>query len=110
MALQLERTRELGLLRASGLSRGQLWRLVTAQTGLMGLISGILSLPVGVAMAAMMIYIVNRRSFGWTMPMEVEPVILLQTVVWALAAAIVAGLVPSWRMAKVSPAEALREE
>jgi putative ABC transport system permease protein len=110
MALQLERTRELGLLRAFGLTRRQLWRLVTTQTGIMGLISGILALPVGIAMAAMMIYVVNRRSFGWTMPMEVDPAILLQTVALAVVAAVLAGVIPSRRMASVSPSEALREE
>jgi putative ABC transport system permease protein len=110
MALQLERTRELGLLRAAGLTRAQLWKLVTAQTGLMGLISGLLALPVGAAMAAMMIYVVNRRSFGWTMPMEVDPVLLIQTVAVAIVAAVLAGVLPSRRMATVSPAEALREE
>lgn len=110
MALQLERTRELGLLRAAGLTGGQLWRLVTMQTGIMGLISGVLALPVGIAMAAMMIYVVNRRSFGWTMPLEIDPAILLQTVALAVVAAVLAGVIPSRRMASVSPSEALREE
>ena len=110
MALQLERTRELGLLRASGLTGPQLWRLVTTQTGIMGLVSGILALPVGIAMAAMMIYVVNRRSFGWTMPLEIDPMILLQTVAIAVGAAVLAGVIPSRRMSMVSPAEALREE
>jgi len=40
MALQLERARELGVLRANGLTPGQVWHLVTSQTGLMGLAAG----------------------------------------------------------------------
>ncbi len=40
MALQLERARELGVLRANGLTPGQVWQLVTSQTGLMGLAAG----------------------------------------------------------------------
>jgi putative ABC transport system permease protein len=110
MALQLERARELGVLRANGLTPGQVWQLVTSQTGLMGLAAGLLSLPVGLTLAAIMIYVVNRRSFGWTIRMEVDPGMLLQALLLALAAALLAGLYPAYKMARTSPALALREE
>jgi putative ABC transport system permease protein len=110
MALQLERGRELGVLRANGLTPGQVWQLMTAQTGLMGLAAGLLSLPVGLTLAAIMIYVVNRRSFGWTIRMEVSPGVLLQALLLALAAALLAGLYPAYKMARTSPALALREE
>lgn len=110
MALQLERARELGVLRANGLTPGQVWQLVTSQTGLMGLAAGLLSIPVGLALAAIMIFVINRRSFGWTIRMDVAPEILLQALLLALAAALLAGLYPAWKMARTSPALALREE
>jgi putative ABC transport system permease protein len=110
MALQLERTRELGVLRANGVTPGQVWQLVTSQTGLMGLAAGLLSIPVGLALAAIMIFVINRRSFGWTIHLEVAPHILLEALLLALAAALLAGLYPAWKMARTSPALALREE
>ena len=110
MAQQLERTRELGLLRASGVTRRQVWLMVTAQTGLVGLVAGVLALPVGIAMAAMTTLVINQRSFGWTIPLEVEPAILGQAVLAAVLAALAAGILPSLRMASTSPAEALRSE
>ncbi len=110
MALQLERARELAVLRAHGLTRGQLWRLVTAQTGLLGLAAGLLSLPLGLALAAVMVHVVNRRSFGWTVRLDLAPEVFLQPLALALGAALLAGLYPAWRMARTPPAEALREE
>ncbi|HSF40418.1 MAG TPA: ABC transporter permease [Thermoanaerobaculia bacterium] len=110
MALQLERSRELGVLRANGVTPGQVWQLVTSQTGLMGLAAGLLSLPVGLALAAIMIYVINRRSFGWTIRMEVSPGVLLQALLLALAAALLAGIYPAFKMSRTSPALALREE
>jgi putative ABC transport system permease protein len=110
MALQLERARELGVLRANGVTPAQVWQLVTSQTGLMGLAAGLLSLPVGLALAAVMIFVINRRSFGWTIHMVVAPGVLLQALGLALAAALLAGLYPAWKMARTSPALALREE
>jgi putative ABC transport system permease protein len=89
---------------------GQVWQLVTAQTGLMGLAAGLLSLPVGLTLAAVMIYVINRRSFGWTIRMDLAPGILLQALLLALAAALLAGLYPAFKMARTSPALALREE
>ncbi len=110
MALQLERARELGVLRAAGMTPRQVWRLVISQTGLMGLAAGLLSLPVGLVLAAVMIHVVNRRSFGWTLQMAVDPAILGEALLLALAAALVAGLYPAWRMSRTPSAAALREE
>lgn len=109
-ALQLERARELGVLRANGMTPRQVWGLVTSQTGLMGVAAGLLAVPVGLALAAVMIYVVNRRSFGWTMALDPAPGILLEALALAVGAALLAGLYPAYRMARTSPAVALREE
>lgn len=109
-ALQLERARELGLLRASGMTPGQLGRLVVTQTGLMGLAAGVLAVPMGIALSVVMIFVVNKRSFGWTLNMEIGPEVLLQAVGLALVGALLAGLYPAWKMARTSPALALRGE
>lgn len=110
MALQLERARELAILRATGLTPPQVWRYVTLQTGLMGLISGILAVPLGIVLAAVLVFVINKRSFGWTLQLELTPEVLLQALVLALVAAVLAGLYPAWKMSKANPAHALREE
>ncbi|MEM7480208.1 MAG: FtsX-like permease family protein [Acidobacteriota bacterium] len=110
MALQLERTRELGVLRATGMTPGQLWRMLTGQTAITGLAAGLFALPIGTGLAALMIFVINRRSFGWSLRMTVAPLDLLAAVALATGAALLAGLYPAWKMARTSPAEALREE
>jgi putative ABC transport system permease protein len=110
MALQLERGREMAILRAVGFTPGQIWRLVTLQTGSMGMMAGLLSLPVGLVLANLLINVINRRSFGWSMQFAIEPKILWQAVVMAVLAATIAGLYPGWKMSHVTPAALLREE
>jgi putative ABC transport system permease protein len=110
MALQLERSRELAVLRAVGLTPRQLWRYVTLQTGLMGLFAGLLAVPLGLVLASVLIYVINKRSFGWTMQLDLSPEILVQPLVLALLAAVLAGTYPARRMARANPAMALREE
>ena len=110
MALQLERSREIGALRAIGFTSWQTWRMITAQTGLMGLISGLLSVPMGLALAAALVFVVNRRSFGWSMDLQLFPLVLVEAIALAVVASLLAGIFPAIKMAMVSPAEALREE
>lgn len=110
LAIQLESRRQTGLLRAVGLAPRQLWTLVESQTGAVGLIAGLQAIPLGVVLGAVMIFIVNRRSFGWTMTMQVDPALLVQGVAVAVGAALLAGAFSAWSMARGRPADALRAE
>ena len=110
LALQLERAREFAMLRATGMTVGQIGGVVSLQTGFMGAAAGLLALPTGTLLAAMLIFVIHRRAFGWSLPFQVDPVLLLETVVLAVVAALLAGLYPIWRMARARPAEALRME
>ena len=109
-AMQLERMREFGMLRAIGLDPRQLWQLILTETSLMGAVAGIVAIPVGTAMAMALIYVINRISFGWTLQFAMQPEIYIQAAVTAVVAAVLAGIYPAWRIARVSPAVALREE
>ena len=110
LALQLEREREIGVLRALGLAPRQVRGLVLGETGLMGAIAGLLALPLGVALAWVLIEHVNARAFGWTIHIELPAGPFLSSFGLAVGAALLAGLLPAWRMARISPAQALRSE
>ena len=73
MALQLERARELGTLRAVGMTQRQLWGMTMLETGLMGGTAGLWAMPSGFALALVLIYVINRRSFGWTLQLQMTP-------------------------------------
>lgn len=110
MSLQLERSREIGILRATGMTRWQLWRLALLETGLIGSTAGLIAMPMGLVLAAILIYIINLRSFGWTLEMQLRPEHFLQAFLVALGAALLAGLYPAWRMGAMQPATAVRSE
>ena len=110
LALQLERGREFATLRALGMTPGQIGSLVTTQTGVMGLLSGLAAIPLGVMMAWVLIKVINRRAFGWQIEMVVAPGILGSALFFAVLAALLAGLYPAWRAAHGQPAIAMREE
>jgi len=110
MAMQVERARELAVLRALGLTPAQVWGVITGETCIIGLAAVLLSLPLGVLQALVLIFVVNRRSFGWTMEPYLNPELLVHAVLLSLAAALLAGIYPSLRIARQQPALALKEE
>ena len=110
MSLQLERARELGVLRAIGMTLRQLWGLTFLETGLMGGLAGLLAIPTGFALAWILIYVINVRSFGWTLQMNLEPAYFVQAFAVALIAALLAGIYPALRLGRMVVATALRQE
>ncbi len=110
MALQLERSRELATLQALGCTPGQLSRLTLMETGLMGTVSAVLSWPIGLALAAILVYVINLRSFGWSIRLQIEPGLFLQAVAIGLAAALLAAIYPLHRLTRAEVAAGLRQE
>ena len=107
-AIQLERAREVGVLRALGLGRAQLFAHVELQTAVMGAIAGTVAAPTGLAMAWVLVEVINRRSFGWRIDLSIDPAVLAQAVAVAVAAALIAGVWPALRMSRADLARALR--
>jgi putative ABC transport system permease protein len=110
LALQLERAREFAVLRALGMTPLQLGGMITLQTGAIGLLSAIAAIPLGLVMAYVLIEVINRRAFGWQIDFAVAAEILWSSVLFGVAAALLAGLYPAYRAARGQPALAMREE
>ncbi len=110
LALQLEKAREMGILRALGLSIAEMRRLTFWETGLLGACAGLLALPTGYILAWILVFVINRRSFGWTLQMHAEPAPFVQAFLLAVGAALLAALYPAWRLSRMQAAEALRGE
>jgi putative ABC transport system permease protein len=110
LALQLEKAREIGILRALGLNLAEMRRLTLWETGLLGASAGLLALPAGYILAWILIFVINQRSFGWTLQMQVDPLPFIQAFLLSVGAALLAALYPAWRLSRMQVSEALRGE
>ncbi len=110
MSLLLERSRELAILRASGMTPLEVAVMVIAETLLMGLMAGILAIPLGLIMSSILIDVINLQSFGWSIQHLFPLEVIFQGLVLSLTAAFLAGCYPALHAARVSPSQALREE
>ncbi|MYD09675.1 MAG: ABC transporter permease [Chloroflexi bacterium] len=110
MALQLEHAREYGVMRATGMTARQLTQFAVIQTGLMGLVAGLLALPIGLLLSLVLTQVINLRSFGWSMQFSPQPGQFVEALLVAVVAALLAGLYPALLLGRLKPAESLRRE
>jgi len=110
MALQLARGREFATLRVIGLTPKQLWFCLLFETSFMGLMAGLLAIPLGLLLSIILILVINIQSFGWSMAISANSVDLLQAVMLSITAALLAGLYPAYKMSKAAPAQSLRND
>src|SRR5690606_2241651 len=110
LAIELERARETAVLRALGFAPGQLGALVLTQTALLGAAAAVAAVPLGTALAALLVHVINRRSFGWSMDFVLAGGPLVGGAALALGAALLAGAYPAWRLGRAELGRALREE
>ena len=109
-AVQVERARTTARLRAIGVTPNEVIGLALGECLFTGVAAGLLALPIGVALAAGLTHVINRRSFGWSMTLQIDIWQLVFTVLLAAAAAVVAGLFPAWRASRRPLAEALHAD
>ena len=70
-AIVLARRREFGMLRHLGMTRGQIGAMLAAEGGLLALLGVAVGLALGFAISLILIHVVNRQSFNWSMDVHV---------------------------------------
>jgi putative ABC transport system permease protein len=110
LAIELERTHELGVLRALGFSPRDIRTTLLTQTGLLGAAAGLAAIPLGATLAYLLVHVINRRSFGWSMELIVSWEPLAAGLGLAVGAALLAGIYPAHRASRIELGGALREE
>jgi len=109
-AMILQRGREIGVLRAIGARRAQIRRMVLVESGLIGLAGALLGSACGVVLSLILVHIIHRQFFGWTIRLTIEPGIFVQTLLLMVGAAVIAGIGPARMAATRVAAEAMRME
>lgn len=110
LAWELERSRELAMLRALGMTPAGTGLLVELQTVFMGLAALLAALPAGLLTAVVLIDVINRRAFGWQIDFHLRAGQIGEALTVSLAAALAAGLYPAWRAAHALLAREMRVE
>jgi putative ABC transport system permease protein len=108
LTLANSRLPQLAPLWAIGLTRRQLAGIELTKTLSVALITALLALPLGLLVAWCLIAIVNVKAFGWRLPFHVFPLQLVKLLGVAMAASLIAALLPVARLARMQPASLVK--
>ena len=110
LASTIERTREIGILRSVGFGRVGILRSILWEAGLMGGLANLLGTLSGLGLSLILIHVINKQSFGWTIQFSFPGWLLAEYALLTLGASLAAGLFPAWRASRLPIAEAVRYE
>ncbi|MBV8924482.1 MAG: ABC transporter permease [Bradyrhizobium sp.] len=108
LTLANSRLPQLAPLWAIGITRRQLAAVELTKTLSVALITALLALPLGLLVAWCLIAIVNVKAFGWRLPFHVFPLQLVKLLGVAVAASLLASLLPVARLARMQPADLVK--
>jgi putative ABC transport system permease protein len=108
LTLSNSRLPQLAPLWAIGLTRRRLAAIELLKTMSVALITTLLALPLGLLVAWCLIAVVNVKAFGWRLPFDFFPMQLLQLLGVAMAAALLASLIPVLKLARMQPTRLIK--
>ncbi len=109
-SLEIEKRREHAVLRALGFTQANLTALIFSQSGIFAAFAALLALPLGFSMAWLLIYVINVRSFGWSMPMATDPSFAIAAFLLAIIPALLSSALITWKMRSMNISAAIKEE
>ncbi len=106
LARCLRKSSEIGVRRALGATRGAIFSQFLVEAGTLGLAGGV----VGLALAGLGLWLVRRSPAEYAPLAQMDWAMLAVTLALALASSLLAGLLPAWRAAHVTPAQQIKAQ
>jgi putative ABC transport system permease protein len=110
LALVIDRRREFGLLRFLGAADAQVRRMILFEAGFLGLLANLAGMILGYLLSLLLIYVIDKQSFGWTIQFHWPVVVLLPALGLVYLATLLAGLYPARIATQLVPIEVIHEE
>ncbi len=110
LAMVIDRRREFALVRFLGAAQPQVRRIILCEAGLLGLLANGIGLILGTFLSLILIFVINKQSFGWTIQFHWPVALLLAALTGIYAATVLAGLYPARTAIRMSPIEVIHEE
>jgi putative ABC transport system permease protein len=104
----LERTRELGMLRALGSTRAMIARSVVLEAAILGALGSLLGVLFGYGMAKGLVYLFGKAFLFKITTLILSPFAVVSAVVVGIAVTVIAALYPAFMAGRVSPVAAMR--
>jgi putative ABC transport system permease protein len=104
----LERTKEIGTMKAVGAKNSDILYIFIIESGLLGLIGGIMGAGLGIFLAFGVSGIANAAFGSQILSVQISYLLIFGSIAFALAIGLASGLIPAFQASKLKPVEALR--
>ena len=102
----MERIVDFGVMRANGWTRRNILGLVTAESSLLGVLSGLVASVFAFSGIELLNYLLTR----FELKLDLTPALVAESIFTAIVIATLAGLYPAWRASRMTPMDAIRNE
>ncbi|MPW16440.1 FtsX-like permease family protein [Paraburkholderia sp. CNPSo 3157] len=109
-AQTLSRSREFGMLRHVGVTRGQILALLATEGGLLTALGIAMGCALGFAISLILVFVVNPQSFHWSMSLHVPWMLLSALAIVMLASSCTTAVAAGRRAVSVDAVRAVRED
>jgi putative ABC transport system permease protein len=110
LALVIDRRREFALLRFLGGAQSQIRRVILWEAGILGVLSNAIGIVLGTALSLILIFVINKQSFGWTLQFHLPVAVLAPALTIVFAATVLAGFYPAKIATSLNPIDVIHEE
>jgi putative ABC transport system permease protein len=110
LGLVIDRRREFGLLRFLGATSAQIRKLILVEAGVLGLLANVVGATLGYFLSLILIFIVDKQSFGWTIRFHWPVELLLGALSLVYVSTILAGLYPAAIAVRLDPLGVMHDE
>lgn len=110
LAMVLAARRDFGILKYLGASTAQIKKTILIQAGIFGLLGNLSGFGVGLILSFLLVFVINKQSFGWTIQWHIPFAFLIQSFLLVMITAVFSGLIPARLAAKTPAPEVLHEE
>ena len=110
ISIVIDRRREFGVLRYLGGTSAQIRKLILVEAGLIGILANVLGVLLGYVLSLVLVYVINKQSFGWTIQFHWPVAVLLGSLSVVYVATVLAGLFPARLAVRLDPMEVVHEE
>ncbi len=109
LAMVIDRRREFGLLRFLGAAQPQIRSIILCEAGFLGLLANAIGLILGTLLSLILIFVINKQSFGWTIQFHWPAALLLIALSGIYVATVLAGLYPARTATQMNPIAVVHE-
>lgn len=109
LAMVIDRRREFALLRFLGAAQPQIRSIILCEAGLLGLLANAIGLILGTLLSLILVFVINKQSFGWTIQFHWPAALLLIALSGIYIATVLAALYPARTATRMNPIEVIHE-